>query len=712
MDPVQLSLTDVRSLALLLGSDEPALLTSVLASLAKHIDGGPPNRAKLLSMNVMPQLVEIADSNKDLNVRKNAVSCISALTESTEPHADFRSKRLVDVLVSLLAVPDVQVQEEAASALGNIARDFSMVSVIRTAALKPLVMLLTSPDPDTKKNSAYALSMLLEDFSARYDLRASGGIPPLIDLCTSEYPEIQEHALAALKKCGKDAQNRIEMKKSLCHKRLLDVVSNEQCTVTIPALECLQQCLDDASNHQQLRDAGALGSLVTLLSHTSTTVISHAALAIAAMARAEMFQQDLLKSNALDILIQRLSDPDTNVKRYAIAATASCCLNPKMRQRVRTNADCVRTIVDLLGNEDSACVMYTSECITVICEDADGRTEVIRANGVQALIAALKSPDPHTQASICQALSKCLQEADGRQALLDGQGLEPMVNLLKSPDLEVIRCAAWALGMAAASEPLAVEAGRLGSYDLLLNTARTKGNKAKFANDALAKLLNYNLPGKYWVYGRLAQEDKLGAQFYDLGWAPPAEGPLTLPVLADLQAMPVDKKHDIILVSRDDKRLQELAEQARKLVPDAQAKGQSSASTAATSLQRIAELVSQSMGGPIADEDVAQVPFKFKLAELKLQRQSNVIPLGLIERGVHAHRSLLFKFLCDGVGLDVGLVRGDYGRVWNDAQLKGAEIGITGAQAMCEVTVVVDVMTQPGRLLVQGTSEADRYTRI
>lgn len=58
-----------------------------------------------------------------------------------------------------------------------------------------------------------------------------------------------------------------------------------------------------------------------------------------------------------------------------------------------------------------------------------------------------------------------------------------------------------------------------------------------------------------------------------------------------------------------------------------------------------ARLVSEAMGGAVEMEKLHEFPWVLHLSELKFQLQSNVVPIGLIRRGIYRHRALLFKVL-------------------------------------------------------------------
>ena len=54
-------------------------------------------------------------------------------------------------------------------------------------------------------------------------------------------------------------------------------------------------------------------------------------------------------------------------------------------------------------------------------------------------------------------------------------------------------------------------------------------------------------------------------------------------------------------------------------------------------------LVSEAMGGAVEMERLHEFPWVLHLSELKFQLQANVVPIGLISKGIYGHRALLFK---------------------------------------------------------------------
>lgn len=56
-------------------------------------------------------------------------------------------------------------------------------------------------------------------------------------------------------------------------------------------------------------------------------------------------------------------------------------------------------------------------------------------------------------------------------------------------------------------------------------------------------------------------------------------------------------------------------------------------------------LVCDAMGGPVDIEKQHDFLWELHLSELKVEMQSNLIPIGKIKKGTYYHRALLFKVL-------------------------------------------------------------------
>lgn len=185
-------------------------------------------------------------------------------------------------------------------------------------------------------------------------------------------------------------------------------------------------------------------------------------------------------------------------------------------------------------------------------------------------------------------------------------------------------------------------------------------------NLTLPPSLNPDLSAKYWLRNRLDKENVIVDGFYDFGSAgvTSSKHNMPFPSLETLKGAPIDKKREVILIdARADAQFNSLVTSVTDGLAQLRPVDQ---------IRRIAEAVVSAFGGPVANSGkVSELGFKFKAAELKLQCESNVIPIGMFKYGTFYHRALLFKAICDRVGVSpCTLVRGDYNRAWNEIDLK------------------------------------------
>ena len=128
--------------------------------------------------------------------------------------------------------------------------------------------------------------------------------------------------------------------------------------------------------------------------------------------------------------------------------------------------------------------------------------------------------------------------------------------------------------------------------------------------------------------------------------------------------------------------------------------------------------VCNSMGGPVAN--TGNMPYELPQSQAQKGAESNVVAIGDIAMGTYRHRALLYKVrlrlgvgscdlappppqvLADQLGLACSLVRGDYGRHWN-------EVTIATDHPCCHV---VDLMTSGGQLLLAGSPQAELYLHL
>ncbi|XP_062209954.1 serine/threonine-protein kinase EDR1-like isoform X2 [Phragmites australis] len=161
-----------------------------------------------------------------------------------------------------------------------------------------------------------------------------------------------------------------------------------------------------------------------------------------------------------------------------------------------------------------------------------------------------------------------------------------------------------------------------------------------------------------------------------------------MPSLADLQSDIGDLGFEVIVINRAiDSTLQEMEQVAQCILLDFPV------ANIAVLVQRIAELVTDNMGGPVKDANDMLTRWLEKSTELRTSLQTSLLPIGCIKIGLSRHRALLFKILADRVGIPCKLVKGSNYTGGDD------DDAINIIKMENEREFLVDLMAAPGTLI-------------
>uniref|UniRef100_A0A0E0IYB3 non-specific serine/threonine protein kinase n=1 Tax=Oryza nivara TaxID=4536 RepID=A0A0E0IYB3_ORYNI len=208
------------------------------------------------------------------------------------------------------------------------------------------------------------------------------------------------------------------------------------------------------------------------------------------------------------------------------------------------------------------------------------------------------------------------------------------------------------------------------------------------------------LSARYWNHCVVNYDERLSDGFYDVCGAPMhPHFQAKFPSLTTLRAVPVggDAAYVAVLVNRErDPALKRL--EGRALAIAAQDRAEHGGVASPELVQKIANLVVDAMGGPVDDADEMNREWGVKSRALCLQRNSIVLPLGLLRIGLSRHRSLLFKVLADRVNLPCKLVKGIYYTGTDEGAINLVKIDFDS------VEYIVDLMGAPGTLIPSDIS--------
>ncbi|KAJ8452508.1 hypothetical protein Cgig2_000097 [Carnegiea gigantea] len=206
-----------------------------------------------------------------------------------------------------------------------------------------------------------------------------------------------------------------------------------------------------------------------------------------------------------------------------------------------------------------------------------------------------------------------------------------------------------------------------------------RGRDKEVSGEALSR--------RYWEYNVLDYGEKVVDGFYDvfgLSMEPSIQG---MPSVVELETNAGDSGFEAVIVNRKvDPILVELEQVAQCIALDCPA------SELGILVQRLAEVVTDHMGGPVKDANIVLARWMDFSTDLRTSLHTSVFPVGSLKVGLSRHRALLFKVLADYVGIACRLVKGShYTGIEDDAVniVKMAEGG----------EFLVDLMAAPGTLI-------------
>ncbi|KNE62678.1 hypothetical protein AMAG_07871 [Allomyces macrogynus ATCC 38327] len=712
----------------------------------------------------------LCDAAQFLTLKKHVTACLAATTNVEPMTPAMRHPSLVAALLNLAQTEDnVEVLDETWTALAHVAREYGTKNTIRQAnGIKTLVAHMALPDPDVRRSATQALVVLADDFACRSEIRQLGGLSALLDGSASEYPEIQDLALTGLSKMAQDSACRVELRKLNGHKKLADllVAATAAPTGTTPApatatpagplLAALASLLADAdmnsamagtsvaetvskllgkedaktkraaaqflgtlgrveANQASIRETGGFTALLNGLSHPDPAVVAASASALHVILAQDSNEPEILKSNVYDLLLQRMNDQD--VREPVLLALSSCFLYSKPRARARINppglADLLRTATASVTDPSTIPVASAAAtCLAHLSDDEGCRQELVRQDAVAALLQALQATTPPV-AAIALALAKLMQEPAARTAFKPAGGVDVTVKLLATADAKH----EWTTNVCA----MVASASRLADCAQAFCSTGTPTQlhalHTPAALTALDTLLDHHLPARYWSRRRLdAHHRTHNAPFYDY----PSTA-TDFPSLESIRTLPPDpRRAPTLLIDPASPVIRSAVTQLTAelgTVPVCNSALTAPSVNTPSRLLAVARAVTAVLG-PAAEGGTAVAG---ALAAIQLAKRRHAIDVADVPPGAAstAHRAMVFKVLADAVGLWAGLVKGEYGRCWNTAVVDRASVEGNGVEREGNVvpsgervTVVVDLETPGGKVLVYGSVEAKRYTRL
>ncbi|ELK32828.1 Armadillo repeat-containing protein 3 [Myotis davidii] len=672
-------------------------------------------------------------SSPDPDVKKNSIECIYNLVQDFKCRATLPELNAIPPILELFKSEYPIIQLLALKTLGVITNDKASRAMLRdNQGMDHLIKILEAKElNDLHIEALSVIANCLEDMDTMVQIQQTGGLKKLLVFAeNSTIPDIQKNAAKAITKAAYEPENRKFFHEQEVEKCLVTLLGSESDGTKIAASQAISVMCENSASKEFFNHQG-IPQLVQLLKSDNEEVREAAALALA----------NLTTCNP------------TNANAAA-------------------EADGIDPLVNILSSKRDGAVANAATVLTNMAMQEALRVSIQSHDIMHALIGPLHSANMVVQSKAALTIAATACDAEARAELRNSGGLEPLIELLRSKNDDVRRHASWAVMVCAGDELMAAELCRLGALEILEEINLSVTRKNKFSEVAYNKLLNNHLSLKYSQTGYLSSSNIISDGFYDYGRINPGTKLWPLKDLClqepnDLRTiLLVNSKSDVSPPPSTEDKSSEVGygrsissssslrraskEKARKSKGKKEEEKQKEEEEVTVVLkwagegnqdkewslpadpdfcayvyevtksilpitnireqiETLAKYVAEKMGGKIPKDKLQDFSWELHISELKFQLKSNVVPIGQIKKGIFYHRALLFKALADRIGIGCSLVRGEYGRAWNEVKLMNeSQKGMIGGLPPPE-EYIVDLMFHPGALMKLKTKEADRY---
>ncbi|XP_019353274.1 armadillo repeat-containing protein 3 isoform X4 [Alligator mississippiensis] len=739
-----LSLGAVEPLFKLISHEDPIVrknATMVFGIMASNSDV----KKLLRELDVTNSLIARLVPEEDVIIHEFASLCLAHMAVEYTSKVQIFEQGGLEPLIRLLSSPDPDVKKNSAECIYHLVQDFQSRAAVRELnVIPPLLELLKSEYPVIQLLALKTLGVISNDKETRIILRENQGLDHLFKILeTKEFNDLHVEALAVVANCLEDVDTMQLIQQTGGLKKLLSFAE----TSTIPdiqknAAKAISKAAYDSENRKILHEQEVEKCLITLLGTDNDGVKTAVSQAISAMCE-NLASKDAFGIQGIPQLVQLLSSDNEEVKEAAAMALANLTTaNPGNASSV-AEAEGIEPLINVLSTKRDGAVANAAIVLTNMATQEPLRLSIQSHSIMNAIVEPLQSTNSQVQSKAVLTVAAFGCDADARTELRNAGGLEPLVKLLHSRNEEVRRNACWAAVVCASDELTAVELCRLGALDILEEINLSMGRRNHFSERALDKLLDNDLSQKYSQLGYLSFSNIITDSFYDYGQVKPG---VKLLSLEELSTQELNDRRAVILVNikppevkgkgkKEEEKPKE--EEEFQIAPKIQeevtleklpwlppfdfilldyindaSKTILPLATTKEQVVALAQFVAGNMGGPIEKDKLHEFSWELHISEIKFEQKCNVIPIGKIKKGTFYHRALLFKVIADRIGVGCTLVRGEYTRAWNEVKLvDDSPQGITGLLLPPQV-YVVDLMYQPGCLMKQGSAEADHYKLI
>ncbi|XP_063673644.1 armadillo repeat-containing protein 3 isoform X9 [Pan troglodytes] len=594
----------------------------------------------------LKKLLSFAENSTIPDIQKNAAKAITKAAYDPENRKLFHEQEVEKCLVALLGSENDGTKIAASQAISAMCENSGSKDFFNNQGIPQLIQLLKSDNEEVWEAAALALAHLTTCNPANANAAAEAdGIDPLINVLSSKRDGAIANAATVLTNMAMQEPLRLNIQNHDIMHAIISPLRSANTVVQSKAALAVTATACDVEARTELRNSGGLEPLVELLRSKNDEVRKHASWAVMVCAGDELTANELCRLGALDIL-EEVNVSGTRKNKFSEAAYNKLLNNNLSLKYSQTG------------------YLSSSNIIN------DGFYDYGRIN-------------PGTKLLPLKEL--CLQEPSDLRAVLlinSKSYVSPPSSMEDKSDVGYGRSISSSSSLRRSSK----EKNKKNSYHFSAGFGSPIEDKSEPASGRNTVLSKSATKEKGWRKSKGKKEEEkvkeeeevmvvpkfVGEGSSEKEWCPPSDPDFSMYVY----------------------------EVTKSILPITNIKEQ---------IEDLAKYVAEKMGGKIPKEKLPDFSWELHISELKFQLKSNVIPIGHVKKGIFYHRALLFKALADRIGIGCSLVRGEYGRAWNEVMLQNdSRKGVIGGLPAPEM-YVIDLMFHPGGLMKLRSREADLY---
>ncbi|XP_064448044.1 armadillo repeat-containing protein 3 [Mirounga angustirostris] len=704
-------------------------------------------------------------ASPDPDVKKNSTECIYNLVQDFQCRATLQELNAVPPILDLLKSEYPIIQLLALKTLGVITNDKEARAMLRdNQGMDHLIKILETKElNDLHIEALSVIANCLEDMDTLVLFQQTGGLKKLLSFAeNSTIPDIQKNAAKAITKAAYDPENRKLFHEQEVEKCLVALLGSENDGTKIAASQAISVMCENSGSKEFFNNQG-IPQLIQLLRSDSEEVREAAALALANLTTCNTANANAAaEADGIDPLINMLSSKRDGAISNAATVLANMAMQEPLRVSIQ-NHDVMHALISPLRSANTIVQSKAALVVAATACDVEARTELRNSGGLEPLVELLRSKNAEVRRHASWAVMVCANDELMAVELCRLGALDILeeVNLSVSRKNKFSEAAYNKLlnnylslkysltGYLSSSNIISDGFYDYGQINPGTKLLPLKDLCLQEPSDLRAVLL---VNSKFDVSPPPCMEDKSSDIGYgrsissssslrraskektNTGFGSPTEDksePTSGRNTALSKSTTKEKRSRKDRGKKEEEKVKEEEEfvAAPKLAgegsPDKEwyppsdpgfcvyvyevTKSIFPITNIKEQIEALAEYVAEKMGGKVSKEKLHDFSWELHISELKFQLKSNVIPIGLIKKGIFYHRALLFKALADKIGIGCSLVRGEYGRAWNEVKLMNeSRKGLIEALPPPEV-YIVDLMFHPGELMKLRSKEADLY---